>query len=373
MAVSGTVFLYGTLRAASVRAAVLGDVATEPAVLPDHRIIAGHDDGAPFPAAAPGARAEGVLAHLDEEQLARLDAYEGLFGYRRQTVTVLRDGRRVTADAWFPDAPPGDAAPWDFDAWAEREAGREALFAAEAVHEIAALGPARARRRLGPIAARAEARHLAGGPRPATRRRRPADGDVITRERALGYANFLAVEDYRLNHRRFDGTMSPELARACLVSADAVTVLPYDPARGRVMLIEQFRIGPHARGDATAWTLEAIAGRVDGGETPEQAARREAEEEARLALGRLIALPGFYTTPGMASEFIHPFLAFADLPDAAAGLAGAEAEGEDIRSHLMMLDEALDLVSTGEVDNGPAILSLLWLARRRAALDGAIG
>jgi len=263
----------------------------------------------------------------------------------------------------------GDALPWDFDAWAAAGAAREALFAAEAVHELAQNGPARTRRRLGPIAARAEARHLAARPCPATLRRRPEAGDVDTRERRLGYANFLAVEDYRLGHRRFDGAMSPELARACLVSADAVTVLPYDPGRGRVMLIEQFRIGPYARGDRCAWTLEAIAGRVDGGETPEQAARREAGEEAHLALGRLIALPGFYTTPGMASEFIHPFIALADLPDRAAGLAGAEAEGEDIRSHLVDVEEALELVTTGEVDNGPAILSLLWLARRRAALD----
>ncbi|MCB2157335.1 MAG: NUDIX domain-containing protein, partial [Rhodobacteraceae bacterium] len=46
--------------------------------------------------------------------------------------------------------------------------------------------------------------------------------------------------------------------------------------RDRVLLIEQFRMGPYARGDAEPWLIEAIAGRVDPGETPEDAARREA-------------------------------------------------------------------------------------------------
>ena len=67
------------------------------------------------------------------------------------------------------------------------------------------------------------------------------------------------------------------VTRAAFVSGDAVTVLPYDPLRDRVLVVEQFRAGPQARGDAQAWQMEAIAGRIDPGETPEAsgaAARR---------------------------------------------------------------------------------------------------
>ena len=153
-------------------------------------------------------------------------------------------------------------------------------------------------------------------------------------------------------------------------SADAVTVLPYDRRRDRVMLIEQFRIGAHARGDAQPWVLEPIAGRVDPGETPEDCARREAQEEAGLELGRLIPLGGYYPSPGAKSEFLHGFIGLADLPDGAAGLGGAPGEGEDIRAHLIGFDESMALVRSGEVNVGTTLISLLQLASLRDELRG---
>ncbi len=50
-----------------------------------------------------------------------------------------------------------------------------------------------------------------------------------------------------------------------IASADAVTVLPYDPVRDRVLLIEQYRFGVHMRGDPRPWVLEPVAGRIDAG------------------------------------------------------------------------------------------------------------
>ena len=50
-------------------------------------------------------------------------------------------------------------------------------------------------------------------------------------------------------------------------------MLPYDPGRDRVLLIEQFRPAPMARGDRNSWCIEVIAGRIDTTETQEQTAR----------------------------------------------------------------------------------------------------
>ena len=44
----------------------------------------------------------------------------------------------------------------------------------------------------------------------------------------------------------------------------------HDPVRDRVLVVEQFRMGPYARGDRHPWQLEPIAGRIDGGESAEQ-------------------------------------------------------------------------------------------------------
>ncbi len=102
--------------------------------------------------------------------------------------------------------------------------------------------------------------------------------------RASGHAGFFALDVVTLRHRRFAGGLSDPLRREVFVSGDAVTVLPYDPIRDRVLLVEQFRAGAYGRGDPRPWQIEAIAGRIDPGETPEAAARREAEEADRIHL-----------------------------------------------------------------------------------------
>ena len=76
---------------------------------------------------------------------------------------------------------------------------------------------------------------------PATQRRVAVPDDVAVLTRAERFAGFFAVEEQGLRFRRFDGTLSDPVNREAFVSGDAVTVLPYDPVRDRVLLVEQFR------------------------------------------------------------------------------------------------------------------------------------
>lgn len=206
---------------------------------------------------------------------------------------------------------------------------------------------------------------------PAEERRKVSAGDVEVATRAEPYARFFAVEEQDLRFRRFDGQLSQPVNRAAFVSGDAVTVLPYDPGRDRVLLVEQFRFGPHLRGDANPWQLEAIAGRIDAGETPEATAIREAREEAGLEISRLVPIAGYYPTPGAVTEFLYSYLALVDLPDSAIGTFGLASEAEDIRVHLISFERLMQLCASGEVGNAPTLLSAFWLARERAALRAA--
>jgi nudix-type nucleoside diphosphatase (YffH/AdpP family) len=130
-------------------------------------------------------------------------------------------------------------------------------------------------------------------------------------------------------------------------------------------LVEQFRYGPFLRGDPNPWSLEPIAGRIDPGESPEAAARREAAEEARLALGRLHLVGRYYPSPGAVTEWLVSYVAEADLPDGSAGLGGLATEAEDIRAHVIPFVRLMELIATGEAANGPLLVSALWLARLR--------
>ncbi|WP_143025718.1 NUDIX domain-containing protein [Paracoccus isoporae] len=195
--------------------------------------------------------------------------------------------------------------------------------------------------------------------------------ELLARREA--YARYFSVEEISLRHRRYDGGWSPVLDREVFRSADAALLLPYDPGTDLVMVISQFRIGPLARGQAQCWMLEPIAGRIDAGERPEDAARREAQEEAGIEIGRIHALPPHYPTPGANSEFFYPFVGLADLSSQRAGAGfGLAEEGEDIATHILPRAELLRLVMAGQIQCGPLIAMAFWLDRMADQIAGSL-
>jgi len=369
-----SLFLYGTLRHRPLLERVLGHdaggLSLQPARLPGYAVHWAEGESFPMIVARAGAVAEGLLlGGLGDEDLARLDFFEGGFGYALTPVTVETGAGAQAAQVYLPpDSGLTPGAAWDLGDWAARW-GALSLLTAEEVMRAYGRRPAEAvARRFPSIRARAQSRLNARQGAPATLRRatRPEDVEIV--ERREPYANFFAVEDYVVRYRQFDGSMGPEIHRSAFVSCDAATALPYDRARDRLMLIEQFRAGPFARGDAQCWSLEAIAGRIDPGETPEETLRREAVEEAGLDLGELLYCHGYYPSPGAKTEFVYSYVALTDLPDSASGLGGLMHEGEDIRVHLVSFDRAQALVDSGEIGNAPLILSLQWLALNRERL-----
>lgn len=248
--------------------------------------------------------------------------------------------------------------------------GPEALALARGV--MAAMGhltPADLRRRMPSLRVAAASRTRAASA--AGRGLRAGSGEVTVETVETAHAGFFGLEVQRLRFRRFDGAMSEPIRREVFVAGDAVTVLPYDPLRDRVLLVEQFRAGPLGRGDPLPWSLEAIAGRIDPGEAPEDAARREAVEEAGLKLGRLEKVAEYYPTPGAMTEYIYSYIAICDLPDGAAGVFGMAGEAEDIRGHILGFGEFMALVGSGEVANAPLLLTAFWLQRERDRLRNA--
>ncbi|MEL7300040.1 MAG: NUDIX domain-containing protein [Pseudomonadota bacterium] len=363
------IFLYGTLRHLPLLEIVAGRAdAGTPAELADHAVF--HAGEAPFPRLepAPGQTARGLLVEAGEA-LERLDFYEGGYGYGLVPVTVEtaagpREARVYRAGAGV--AAPG--APWSLEAWIDRFGPMTCHLAREAMGYLGQITAEELAARMPAMAVRAQARHLAEtGARPAPLAPLPPDAVEMVETR-LPYSGFFSVAEADLRHRQFDGSMGPLVRRASFLSGDAVVVLPYDPVRDRVHLIEQYRMGPLFRGDPHRFLIEAIAGRVDPGESPEEAAHREAMEEAALTLGALHEVSRSYPSPGAMSEFLHIFVGIADLPDAAQGLGGAAAEDEDIRSTLLDYADFEARLDGGGLNVGPLIIAGHWLARNRERL-----
>jgi NUDIX domain. len=98
-------------------------------------------------------------------------------------------------------------------------------------------------------------------------------------KRANCFKGFYKLDKVQLRHELFAGGMSREISRELFVRHDAVCVLPYDPLRDEVVLIEQFRVGALGKVD-NPWLIEMVAGLIDREEELEDVAHREAEEEA---------------------------------------------------------------------------------------------
>ena len=151
----------------------------------------------------------------------------------------------------------------------------------------------------------------------------------------------------------------------------AAAVLPYDPVRDAVVLIEQFRLPALAAG-IDPLLVEVPAGLCDGNETPEQTISREAHEEIGLAPDRLEPIGNFLLTAGGSDELCALFAGRVRAPetgpDGIAGLTGLAAEHEDIRVRVWPAASAIDAALAGRIPNSVAAIALLWLNARRAAL-----
>lgn len=193
-----------------------------------------------------------------------------------------------------------------------------------------------------------------------------ADVEVVEREEC--FRGFYKLDRLHLRHRLFAGGMGKLINRELFVRHDAVCVLPYDPQRDEVVLIEQFRVGAFDK-SANPWLLELVAGLIDKDEQPEEVARREAVEEAGLTLGALWPVSVYYPSPGGSDERVHLFVGRCDSVGA-GGIHGLEEEGEDIRVHVLPFEDALARVRDGRIDNAASIMALQWLALNRDEVRG---
>ncbi len=194
----------------------------------------------------------------------------------------------------------------------------------------------------------------------------PTAVDIVQRETC--FQGFYRLDRVRLRHELFAGGMGREISRELFVRHDAVCVLPYDPQRDEVVLIEQFRVGALDK-TANPWLVELVAGLIDKDEQPEEVAHREAQEEAGLTFSALWPMTRYFPSPGGSDELVHLYLGRCSS-EGAGGLHGLEEEGEDIRVRVWALEDALQAVRDGQIANAASIIALQWLALNRDEVRG---
>lgn len=187
----------------------------------------------------------------------------------------------------------------------------------------------------------------------------------ILRRQTL-HQGFFRVEELIVEHELFAGGFCPPLHRELLDRGHAVVVLPIDPQRDEIVLVEQFRTG--ALDDPSSpWMLEAVAGIIEPGEGAEDVAHREGAEEAGLVFQELLPVGEVYTSPGGTTERVSIFCGRVDSSQA-GGLHGVDQEHEDIRVQVFSREAVLAMLQRGELRSAPTVIAVQWLALHWQAL-----
>ena len=356
--------LYGTLRDPDILKIVLGRAGGKmpSACLSGYRVamVAGQHYPMIWPEDGADCEIE-ILQGLDAGELARLDFYEYVFGYTRTTIS--HDARPL--QIYLPPEGGTGSRGTGFDpsTWAAAHGALTRLAAQDIMSSFGIETAKAVAARLPIIRARAQA-HLRAGDHP------PA-GDTQDRymnivHQNIVYKGFFNLIDIAASYRRFDGSLSDHAGRLILDLGEAVTVLPYDPMRDLVLLVEQFRPAAVVQGDPNPWLLETVAGICDEGESYAQTAKRETREEAGVALQALHLIGRYYPSQGAVAQILVSYIGIADLAQDHDSTHGLFADGEDIRAFTLPFDEAFLLVREARLSNAPLLLSLMALDRMRA-------
>jgi GDP-mannose pyrophosphatase NudK len=144
----------------------------------------------------------------------------------------------------------------------------------------------------------------------------------------------------------------------------AAAVLLYDPKRGVVTLVKQFRAGAYLSDGALA-TIEACAGMLDG-DAPEACAVREALEETGIVIREPVHAFDAYMSPGGMTEKIACFVAPYGEADR-AGRGGGVDDDEHIEVLEIPFTETFAMIERGEIADAKTI-ALLYYARAKALM-----
>ena len=180
------------------------------------------------------------------------------------------------------------------------------------------------------------------------------------RESRPGQQEAALSDRYRLNHSqtlyrgrvidltvdRITTASGTQAVREVVVHPGGAAVVPVF-SNGDVLLVEQFRYPMQQS------LLELPAGKIDPGESPEETAARELQEEVGFRAGRLEKLVEFYTTPGFCNELLHLFLATDLKPGRRAG-----DEDEELSVHRYSPKQLEKLIGLGKIVDAKTLIGL---------------
>ena len=370
------IFVFGTLRSDTLREIVLGrDMSSDDiceATIRNFQVYWAKEG--PFPVMIPEPNSEAyglVLKNLSEPDVERLNYYELGFDYVLATTSVETHAGKIGVSAYFCNR--SDMATsklWSYDDWLSDHSEIQYLAAREFLDFFGTKFGHTAQVMYNSILKRAEVFvSESSTPSSALEIGPDLNTNIQIEDLKREYLGFFALNQVDLKYPFFDNSTSGLKSRTILMGSEASLILPYDPILDKVLLVEQFRIGPFCRGDKAPWVYEPVAGMIEFGEKPEDAAKREVFEEAGIQVTNLVKINSGYPNPGEATTYFYNYIGIVDLSDYSPGIYGVRDEGEDIRTHVIDFKEVLSWSISNKLRVLPLTTMVLWLALNKLKLS----
>ena len=172
------------------------------------------------------------------------------------------------------------------------------------------------------------------------------------------YSGFFSLNKYEFIHEKHNGEWTSTVEREVFSGAHVSTLLPYDPIKKEIILIQQFRAGVLSRYDEN-YLLEIVAGIIDEGENPEQTAIRECFEETGCEVKKIYPIQSYFPAPGSSESYYHLYLGEIQAFDGER-IKGLEKENEDILVKSFKIDEVRQMLKEKKIMNGLTLVALQW-------------
>lgn len=183
----------------------------------------------------------------------------------------------------------------------------------------------------------------------------------ITEEKLLS-DNWYILKRFTFNYLGRNGQWRTQ-QREAYDRGNGTTILLHNPQTDTVILTRQFRLptfvnGNRHGGPADGMLIEACAGLLDD-EHPDDAIRRETEEETGYRIQSVQKVMEAYMSPGSVTEKLFFYLA--QYTADTERHAGGGIDEEEIEILELPVRQAMDMVDRGEIMDGKTIMLLQYL------------
>ena len=180
----------------------------------------------------------------------------------------------------------------------------------------------------------------------------------ILRERLI-FDDKFQIQEAEVSFQRYDGQMSNPVRILVFERGDAAAAILFNHDSQKVLLIEQFRYPTYEKGPG--WIQEVVAGGIKPDENPEEAIRREIEEEVGYRVQQLTPIATFYVSPGGTSERIFLYYAEVSDNDRVSDGGGLIEENEDMRVVEYSKSDLLQALMSGQIQDAKTLIAAQWL------------